>query len=182
MNNLTREQILYIVNSIDTLNELADFILIDTGAGISDQVLEFVMASPEVLLVSTPEPSSLTDAYSLLKALYHNPNFVEDETTIHIVTNRVNSQDEGQAIYEKVNSVVSKFLHGSLNYLGMIPQDAALERAVRQQKTVTMSDPNAKSAKAISCLTDHLLNGTQQKAPVRWGIAQMFSSFLSNRK
>ena len=67
------------------------------------------MASPEVLLVSTPEPSSLTDAYSLLKALYHNPNFVEDETTIHIVTNRVNSQDEGQAIYEKVNSVVSKF-------------------------------------------------------------------------
>ena len=70
------------------------------------------MASPEVLLVSTPEPSSLTDAYSLLKALYHNPNFVEDETTIHIVTNRVNSQDEGRAIYEKVNSVVSKFLHG----------------------------------------------------------------------
>ena len=81
-----------------------------------------------------------------------------------------------------MNSVVSKFLHGSLNYLGMIPQDAALERAVRQQKTVTMSDPNAKSAKAISCLTDHLLNGTRQKAPVRWGIAQMFSSFLSNRK
>lgn len=182
LNNLTREQILYIVNSIDTLNELADFILIDTGAGISDQVLEFVMASPEVLLVSTPEPSSLTDAYSLLKALYHNPNFVEDETTIHIVTNRVNSQDEGRAIYEKVNSVVSQFLHGSLNYLGMIPQDAALERAVRQQKTVTMSDPNAKSARAISELADHLLNGTQQKTPVRWGIAQMFSSFLSNRK
>ena len=182
LNNLTREQILYIVNSIDTLNELADFILIDTGAGISDQVLEFVMASPEVLLVSTPEPSSLTDAYSLLKALYRNPNFVEDETTIHVVTNRVNSQDEGRAIYEKVNSVVSQFLHGSLNYLGMIPQDAALERAVRQQKTVTMSDPNAKSAKAISSLADHLLNGTQQKAPVRWGIAQMFSSFLSNRK
>lgn len=51
LNNLTKEQILYIVNSIDTLNELADFILIDTGAGISDQVLEFVMASPEVLLV-----------------------------------------------------------------------------------------------------------------------------------
>ena len=164
------------------MNELADFILIDTGAGISDQVLEFVMASPEVLLVSTPEPSSLTDAYSLLKALYRNPDFVEEETTIHIVTNRVNSRDEGQAIYEKVNSVVSKFLHGSLNYLGMIPQDAALERAVRQQKTVTMSDPNAKSARAISELADHLLNGTRQKTPVRWGIAHMFSSFLSNRK
>ena len=117
-------KILYIVNSIDTLNELADFILIDTGAGISDQVLEFVMASPEVLLVSTPEPSSLTDAYSLLKALYRNPDFVEEETTIHIVTNRVNSRDEGQAIYEKVNSVVSKFLHGCLflNKIGIAVQ------------------------------------------------------------
>ena len=63
------------------------FILIDTGAGISDQVLEFVMASPEVLLVSTPEPSSLTDAYSLLKALYCNPDFVEEET-IHPHSNQ----------------------------------------------------------------------------------------------
>ncbi|MFR3244336.1 MAG: hypothetical protein ACLTQF_12835 [Lachnospira sp.] len=75
LNNLTKEQILYIVNSIDTLNELADFILIDTGAGISDQVLEFVMASPEVLLVSTPEPSSLTDAYSLLKSIVLQSRF-----------------------------------------------------------------------------------------------------------
>ena len=67
LNNLYREQIMYLVKSIDELNEIADFIIIDTGAGISDQVLEFVMASPEVLLVSTPEPSSLTDSYSLLR-------------------------------------------------------------------------------------------------------------------
>lgn len=182
LNNLTREQIMYLVNSVNELNELADFIIIDTGAGISDQVLEFVMASPEVLLVSTPEPSSLTDSYSLLKALYRNPNFSEEETTIHVVTNRVTSQEEGQAIYDKVNSVVSQFLHGSLNYLGMIPQDAALERAVRQQKTVTISDPNARSARAIVNLSNNLLNGTQEMPKIHWGIAQMFSSFLSSRK
>lgn len=182
LNNLTREQIMYLVNSVNELNELADFIIIDTGAGISDQVLEFVMASPEVLLVSTPEPSSLTDSYSLLKALYRNPNFSEEGTTIHVVTNRVTSQEEGQAIYDKVNSVVSQFLHGSLNYLGTIPQDAALERAVRQQKTVTISDPNARSARAIVNLTNNLLNGTQEMPKFHWGIAQMFSSFLSNRK
>lgn len=182
LNNLTREQIMYLVNAVNELNELADFIIIDTGAGISDQVLEFVMASPEVLLVSTPEPSSLTDSYSLLKALYRNPNFSEEGTTIHVVTNRVTSQEEGRAIYEKVNSVVSQFLHGNLNYLGMIPQDAALERAVRQQKTVTISDPNARSSRAIVNLSNNLLNGTQEMPSFHWGIAQMFSSFLSNRK
>ena len=68
-----RDQIMYLVKNIGELNELADVIIVDTGAGVSDQVLEFVLASPEVLLVTTPEPSSLTDSYSLLKALYRNP-------------------------------------------------------------------------------------------------------------
>ena len=62
LNNLFREQILYLIKCLNELNTLADFIIIDTGAGISDQVMEFVLASPEVLLVTTPEPSSLTDS------------------------------------------------------------------------------------------------------------------------
>ena len=182
LNNLYREQIMYLVKSIDELNEIADFIIIDTGAGISDQVLEFVMASPEVLLVSTPEPSSLTDSYSLLKALYRNPNFVAGSTTIHVVSNRVTSTEEGQAVYDKLNSVVSQFLHGKLNYLGMIPQDAALEKAVRQQQTVSLLEPNAKSAKAFEVLAGNLLNGTHNQVSMRRGIGQMFSGFLMGHK
>ena len=182
LNNLYREQIMYLVKSIDELNEIADFIIIDTGAGISDRVLEFVMASPEVLLVSTPEPSSLTDSYSLLKALYRNPNFVAGSTTIHVVSNRVTSTEEGQAVYDKLNSVVSQFLHGKLNYLGMIPQDAALEKAVRQQQTVSLLEPNAKSAKAFEVLAGNLLNGTHYQISMRRGIGQMFSSFLMGHK
>ncbi len=182
LNNLYREQILYLVKAIGELNNLADFIIIDTGAGISDQVLEFVLASPEVLLVSTPEPSSLTDSYSLLKAVYRNPNFMSDSTVIHVVSNRVSSLEEGHAVYDKLNSVVSQFLHGNLDYLGMIPQDAALEKAVRQQKTVSMLEPNSKSARAFEVLAGNLMNGTHDQVPVRWGISQMFSNFLSNRK
>ena len=182
LNNLYREQIMYLVKSIDELNEIADFIIIDTGAGISDQVLEFVMASPEVLLVSTPEPSSLTDSYSLLKALYRNPNFVAGSTTIHVVSNRVNSMEEGQAVYDKLNSVVSQFLHGKLNYLGMIPADTALEKAVRQQQTVSLLEPNAKSAKAFEVLAGNLLNGTHYQVSMRIGIGQMFSGFLMGHK
>lgn len=181
LNNLCHEQIMYLIKSLGELNEMADIILIDTGAGISDQVLEFVMASPEVLLVTTPEPSSLTDSYSLLKALYRNPNFAAHGTTIHVVSNKVNSHEDGQAVYDKINSVVAQFLHGNLDYLGMIPQDAALEKSVRQQKTVSLNAPNSNSAKAFEVLAANLLDGTCEKAPIRWGITQLFSNFLAPR-
>ena len=182
LNNLTHEQIMMLVRSISELNELADVIIIDTGAGVSDQVLEFVLASPEVLLVTTPEPSSLTDSYSLLKALYRNPNFMEAGTTIHVVANRVHSVEDGQMVYEKLNSVVEQFLNGNINYLGMIPQDAALERAVRQQKIVSLNEPNSDSAKAFGVLTTNLLEGTHHLAPMRRGIAQIFSQLLNQRR
>lgn len=76
-NNLSKDQITFLVRNLAQLDEMADIVLVDTGAGIADSVLEFVMACPEVLLVSTPEPSSLTDSYSLLKALHRNPNFAK---------------------------------------------------------------------------------------------------------
>lgn len=182
LNNLDRDQILYLVRSVDELNDLADYIIIDTGAGISDQVLEFVVASPEVLLISTPDPSSLTDSYSLLKALYRNPGFMPDDASIHVIANRVNSTEEGQNTFDKLDSVVSQFLHGKLGYIGLIPQDTALEKAVRQQKPVSILEPNSKSAKAFETIADNLLNSTYNPVTVHWGIAQMFSNFLVNRK
>jgi len=182
LNNLYRDQIMYLVKNIGELNELADVIIVDTGAGVSDQVLEFVLASPEVLLVTTPEPSSLTDSYSLLKALYRNPNFIESGTTIHVVANRVHSIEDGQMVYDKLKSVVEQFLNGNINYLGMIPQDAALERAVRQQKIVSLHEPNSDSAKAFEVLTTNLLEGTHHLTPMRRGIAQIFSHLLNKQK
>lgn len=182
LNNLNREQIMLLVKSISELNELADVIIIDTGAGVSDQVLEFVLASPEVLLVTTPEPSSLTDSYSVLKALYRNPNFVESDTKIHLVANRVQSVEDGQMVYNKLKSVVEQFLNGNINYLGMIPQDAALERAVRQQKIVSLNEPNSDSAKAFEVLTKNLLEGTHDQVTMRRGIGQIFSQLLNRRR
>lgn len=181
LNNLYREQIMYLVKAISELNEMADFIIIDTGAGISDQVLEFVIASPEVLLVTTPEPSSLTDSYSLLKALYRNPNFSAENTKVRVVSNKVMSVEDGQAVYDKLDSVVSQFLHGKLDYLGMIPHDTVLEKAVRQQKTVSMFAPNSNSARAFETLAKNLLDGTKEPIQIKWGVTQLFSSFLSRR-
>ena len=182
LNNLYREQIMLLVKSIGELNEYADVIIIDTGAGVSDQVLEFVLASPEVIMVTTPEPSSLTDSYSLLKAMYRNPNFIEDGTTIHVVANKVNSVEEGRMVYDKLHSVVDQFLDGELNYLGMIPQDTALERSVRQQKTVSLHEPNSNAAKAFEVLATNLLEGTHNEIQMHRGIAQIFSHLLNRNK
>lgn len=182
LNNLYHDQIMYFVKCLNELNEMADFIIIDTGAGISDQVLEFVMASPEVLLVTTPEPSSLTDSYSLLKALYRNPNFQTGGTTIHVIPNKVTSREEGLAVYEKLESVVEQFLNGHLNFLGMIPQDAALERSVRQQKTVSLNEPNAHSTRAFALIAESLISGSGEQTQLKWGITQLFTNFFSRKR
>ena len=182
LNNLYREQISRLVKSIGELNELADIIIIDTGAGISDQVLEFVITSPEVVLVSTPDPSSLTDSYSLLKAMYCNPNFSAKSTKVHIVANIVNSKEEGRNVFEKLNSVVKQFLQGDLSFLGMIPQDTALERSVRQQKTVSLNEPNSNATKAFEVLAANLLEGKNDEVQIRRGITQMFANLINSRK
>lgn len=181
LNNLSKDQIIYLVHSLAELNELADVIIIDTGAGISDSVLEFVIASPEVLLVSTPEPSSLTDSYSLLKALYRNPAFAKDWTQISVIANKVNTVEEADTVFSKLNSVVSQFLKGEIHYLGMIPQDYMLEKVVRQQKIVSLDQPNAISAKAFEVLTDNLMNNENKQVQIHKGITQLFINFLSRK-
>ena len=181
LNGLQPEQIKYLVKSINELNNLADYIIIDTGAGISEQVLEFVVTSPEIILVTTPEPTSLTDSYSLLKTLFKKKEFNPNETVIHVVANKVHSTEDARAVYEKLNSVIAQFLHGNLNYLGMIPQDLAVEHAVRQQKVVSISEPNSKAAKAFEILASNLLQDTGEETQPRRGLAQLFAS-LFNRK
>ncbi len=182
LNNLTREQILYLVKSLKELDELADIILVDTGAGISDSVLEFVMASPEVVLVTTPDPSSLTDSYSLLKTLYRNPAFSRQQTEIRMISNKVASVEEGKSLYDRLNSVVEKFLEGSVDYLGMVPQDTMLERAVRKQTPVSIHLPKAKSSRAFEVLAANLLEHKQNVPKMGWGIARMFSDLINRRQ
>lgn len=181
LNNLSKDQIVYLVHSLAELNGLADVIIIDTGAGISDSVLEFVLASPEILLISTPEPSSLTDAYSLLKALYRNPVFSREKAHIQVIANKVTSTEEGEAVFSKLNSVVSQFLKGDLDFLGMIPQDLELENAVRSQKIISMERPNAASSKAFQVLTGNYMNHVHEAVTIHKGITQLIINFLARR-
>lgn len=182
MNNLTRDQILTIVGKLSELDTIADFILVDTGAGISDSVMEFVIASPEVLLITTPEPSSLTDSYSLIKTLHRKPDFNYKDTVINIIANRVNSAEDGQAVFDKLNSVVSKFLNWNVNYLGLIPQDPVIEKAVRQQQVVSIYNPQAASAQAFAKIAESLVCGENHYYEMRGGFSQMIYNFLNSKR
>ncbi len=178
MNNLSRNQLTRLVNNLIELDELTDFILIDTGAGIANNVMEFVLASPEVLLVLTPEPSSLTDSYSLIKALYGNPGFIRNGTNIEVVVNRTTMPEDGKIVYAKLSSVISKFLQGEVHFFGTIPQDVQLEKSVREQKIVSLSAPNSRSALAFERFAKSLVDGEPVIEPERRGIRQMFFSLL----
>lgn len=181
VNNLTKEQLKFLVANLEKLDELADVIIIDTGAGISDNVLEFVMASPEILLLVTSEPSSLTDAYSLLKALHRNEEFRQARNKVKVISNRVVSEEEGVGIYEKLNAVVGQFLNGDLEYLGIIPKDALVEKAVCQQQPVSILYPDAKSSKAFEQLSGYLLDGVVAPMEEKKGIVHLLSRFILQR-
>lgn len=181
LSNLNRDQISFLIHNLSFLDQMADIIIIDTGAGISDSVMDFVIASPEVIMISTPEPSSLTDSYSLLKALYRNPKFQPEQTKVKVIANKVNSEEDAKLVYDKLNAVVSKFLNGNLEYLGMVPLDTEIDRAIRQQKPVSILFPKAASTKAFSQIALNLLNSKQQEVTMRKGITQLISNFI-NRK
>lgn len=176
LNNLDKVQLKEVIRSLSELNELCDILIIDTGAGVSDTVLDFVVTSPEVILVSTPEPSSITDSYSLIKALYMHPLFVSGTLDIRLIANKVSNSSEADAVYNKLQSVVSRFLGGNMSYLGNIPTDATLEKCVRNQQVVSIESPQAKSARAMEDIA-HKLMGDEGASVNHWGIAHIFSGF-----
>lgn len=150
--DLTKEQRDKFIKSIDEM-EGYDYILIDTGAGINRSVLSFIASSQEVIFILTPEPTSLTDGYSLLKALSHfNIN-----TDVNIVINRVLSEDEGEKTFEKFNLASNRFLNKRVNYLGFIFEDKKLTMAVRNQIPVAVKFPKSDVTQCIEVISNKLL-------------------------
>lgn len=156
--DLTKDQIMYIVYKLKELEGMADVIIVDTGAGISSTVMDFVVASDEVLLVTTPEPTSITDSYSLLKVLNKHAEFNRKTTKIKIITNKVKNYDEGVNLYNKFSVVVDKFLKIEIEFLGIIESDDNMSKAVIQQKPISLAYPNSKGAKCYKQLMDNLMS------------------------
>ncbi len=182
MSNLSKDYLNYIIQNLVELDSLADIIIVDTGAGISDSVLEFLVASGEILLVTTQEPTSITDSYSLLKALSRHPRYDSETTSIKMVANRVFKTEDGQNLFNKLNAVVERYLKIPISYLGSVPQDDKLMKAVMQQTPVSLQSPYAKSSMAYEEIANKLMNKEENQRATKKGMAAFFSHIISGKK
>lgn len=182
MSNLSRDYLTYIIQNLAELDAIADVIIVDTGAGIADAVLEFLVASGEILLVTTPEPTSITDSYSLLKALFRHPRFNPEESKVKMIANRVEREEEGEALFHKLNTVVVRYLKIPMTYLGGVPQDPQLARAVMQQTPVSLQNPEAKSSQAYEKIAKSLLGKEETERQPKRGMAAFFSHIITRKK
>ncbi|MCK4620941.1 MAG: MinD/ParA family protein [Desulfuromonadales bacterium] len=143
-----------LIESLDALEEQFDVVLIDTEAGISDNVTYFNVAAQDILVVTTPEPTAITDAYALMKLLstqYHQKRFL-------LAVNSVREADEGLDVFEKLTMVSGRYLDIFLDYLGCIPFDKKMHDSVRQQQVMVDLYPDHRVAKAFVALAKNLID------------------------
>ena len=152
--------------------ELADVILIDTGAGIGRNVLDFILAADEVLLVTTPEPTAMTDAYAVMKAY----SMYAAKPNMRLVVNRVYDEAEGLEVAEKLRKTAERFLHMKIDSLGAIYEDRNVIQAVRQQKPILQAYPDALAAKCIKAIARSMLYG--EKVFIKKGWKSFLQYFL----
>lgn len=144
-----------VIDSLGYFDQEADFVLIDTGAGISKNVLGFVAAASEVIVVVTPDPTSLTDAYSLIKIL----SVFKVHSEVMMVINRASDEKEAHSTATHMEKVVSQFLQIKLINAGWIPEDRAVSRAVKRQEPFAMFSPNSIPARSVKMLARYIITG-----------------------
>lgn len=160
LTTLTEGQQLSFISELDNLKESIDVVLIDTGAGISSNVLYFNMAAQEIIVIVSPEPTSITDGYAIMKVLFQK----HGERRFKLIVNSIRSQREGLDVYNHLCMVADKYLDISIDYLGGIPYDENLPKAVREQKAITEIYPHSKASEAIYELTKVILKSGPEMA------------------
>jgi len=152
MAELDEERQTRLLEKLRELDESIDYLIIDTGAGIASNVLRFNVCADEIILVVTPEPSSMTDAYSVIKVMASR----YDIRSFNLLANSLDSPKEGDRVFERLQKVTRDFLQLELNYLGGIPRDPKLIRAVRSQRPLLEMFPDSPAAKSIKALAEHV--------------------------
>ena len=152
--------------------EMADVILIDTGAGIGRNVLDFILAADEVILVTTPEPTAMTDAYAVMKAY----SMYAAKPNMRLVVNRVYDEAESLEVSEKLRKTAERFLHMEIRALGAIYEDRTMIQAVRQQKPILEAYPSALATQCIKAIARTILYG--EKVHIKKGWKSFLQYFL----
>jgi flagellar biosynthesis protein FlhG len=171
---LTDDELNYFADQVNQLNGYVDFIIFDTGAGLSKETLKFILAAEETIVVTTPEPTSITDAYAIIKMV----NSMGHKVPFTLVINRVTDLKEGKQTADKISLVAKQFLHIDIPTLGYIDDDSSVSKAVKKQIPFTIAFPNSAATKDINVLVDRFIAGQQQGESLNAGIKGFLSRMI----
>jgi len=157
-----------------------DYMIIDTGAGISSNVIGLIMPADEVIIVTTPEPTSITDSYGLIKSIVAQSK----EKNLKIIVNRVKSAIEGKKVADRVIDISGQFLEVRVEHLGFIFQDEEVEKSIREQKPYVVNYPRSKAASCLNRITYTLINteSPSTEEPKIGDFFKKFFGFLDHRE
>jgi flagellar biosynthesis protein FlhG len=151
--NLGEEQRSRFVEAIDELEDDFDILLVDTSAGITQNVMSFLMAADEVIVITTPEPTSITDAYGIINAISKQ----KGRSDVKLIVNRVKSEQEGRKVAGKIKTVARQFLSIYVEDLGVIYDDASVGEAVKKRQPFILAYPRSKASGCVNELAARLV-------------------------
>ena len=170
--NMNEHDRQYFIDELESLS-FADIVIIDTGAGVSSNVLDFIAAADDAIIITTPEPTAITDAYGIIKIIameYNNYNM-----GLKLVVNRAKGASEAKNVADRMIKITGQFLNLKVDYLGFIYDDQAIPSAVRNQKPLMVIDPKSKSSLCIQ----HLAERIDKNQPLETnGLANIFKKIF----
>ena len=173
---LNEEDRIMLIGAFDQFAAEYDYLLVDTGAGIGPNVLYFNLAAEEILVIIDPEPTSITDAYALIKVMATQ----WDTKEFNVIVNRAPAGSDGRATYAKLAAATDKFLPVSLRFLGAISEDESLVQAVMKQKPLLTLFPSSKASRDIMRLAKKISAKEGARTP-KGGIQFFFRAILENQ-
>lgn len=177
LTNLSYQQKEHFFNQLSDL-DLHEYTIIDTSAGMSQNVMNFVLAADEVFVVTNSEPTAMMDAYAIIKTiLKHNPG-----TKIQIIPNMVTSQKEAEHVFTTLNNITEKFLGSNLNLLGYLVRDVNVIKAVKKQNPFIISMPDSDASRCIRKIVSEITETKQSSSRRFNGLIKFFEQALGYSK
>lgn len=163
--NLTKQQQLFILNSLKDIYYDFDYMFIDTSAGIHETVINFCLAADKTVVVTTPDPTAIADAYALSRILSkHKPNTME----LGLMVNIVSSAEEGEKIYKGMDSILKKFTGNGIEFYGYLRKDNNLVSSIRERKILYQINPKSKYSQDILNFAKFLISGKRKSPEVNF--------------
>jgi flagellar biosynthesis protein FlhG len=174
---ITDEMLNFFLKQLEELETFYDFIFLDMGAGATETALKFILSSHEILVIATPEITSITDAYSMMKFIY-----TKDSTLpFYLAVNRCENEKEGRDTSAKLRNVCKQFLNKDLIHLGLIPLDHTVLESVKKQVPFTLSKPASEASRAVDDLARTYAGASQQRKASYKSFISRLKSFFNER-